>query len=625
MLSAEILKADTLLDDINALLQEDKALEAADPVAYQAKQFNPTAELDPAYDPLAKFEAQIRAFKDNNKDWNLKEYEEAHPAPKLETTADLMSAAADVEAAGGRIDAFNPWSQTMVHWEALDPTAVDLTLPAPVTTKPNWFQRNVLRQKPTTTGLAAEYKMVGAEDIETLFTDWEDDDLDALDTRINLVEDQVELNVDLFKDTTGIARQAIATGDMTLADVAKYIEVQMEEPLQDAPFKFKDTRPDFEEIKEGDLPGLDRAIDAYMDRPVDAINHPLANDPDAPKIYVESQAMVHNLTDTNTGRIYEEVPEFDFNATNIHTYPIVPDEVAAGGEVAMAEWRASLVEEPVLDAPVQYDPWGQTDPLDADDFNAIGNEDVWFYGPQETEMVEYNTTAADFETEMARSHPSYFLQQAYGEVPVVPNPLNLDGMNALTDLKVLAPPAIGNYTESAEEGMIMAGRAAAEAGEGFWSKLWGGITKVWGYVEDVASGFVMIYPNMLYETDWKQVEYEEAADKFREVQRMETVKWDNKDIWYLLFGYWYKGRCKITSPGGFYDVYHPYTGVDVTFTYMDILNFGRPIDGHHGVGNVYDGTNRVQLATMFQPMKNFIGYWLPKTGPLVPFQCKLHD
>ena len=133
--------------------------------------------------------------------------------------ADVAAEEADPAAYQANFDAFNPWSQTMVKWEALDPLKIDLARPEPLTTKPNWFQRNVLRQKPQTGGKPVDYKMFGPEDIETLFADWKDDELDQLDTRINLVEDQVELNVDLFKDTTGVARQALATGDMTLAEI----------------------------------------------------------------------------------------------------------------------------------------------------------------------------------------------------------------------------------------------------------------------------------------------------------------------------------------------------------------------------------------------------------------------
>ena len=49
------------LDEISSLLARDKQLEEADPVAWRKKQFNPTNEPDPIYDPLAKFESQLRA------------------------------------------------------------------------------------------------------------------------------------------------------------------------------------------------------------------------------------------------------------------------------------------------------------------------------------------------------------------------------------------------------------------------------------------------------------------------------------------------------------------------------------------------------------------------------------
>ena len=110
----------------------------------------------------------------------------------------------------------------------------------------------------------------------------------------------------------------------------------------------------------------------------------MATDPNAPKVFVEAQAQIHNLTDTATGRVYEPVPEFEinYNATNVHTYHIVPDDVAAAGEAAIVKWRAEQTEPwvdatpeeinewragnnleplplepaPVLDAPIQHDP-----------------------------------------------------------------------------------------------------------------------------------------------------------------------------------------------------------------------------------------------------------------------------
>ena len=48
------------IDEISALLKRDKAFQQADPDAWEAKQFNPTAAPDPIYDPLAKFESQLK-------------------------------------------------------------------------------------------------------------------------------------------------------------------------------------------------------------------------------------------------------------------------------------------------------------------------------------------------------------------------------------------------------------------------------------------------------------------------------------------------------------------------------------------------------------------------------------
>jgi hypothetical protein len=60
----DLLKADSLdksLQEIHDLLEKDKLFEASDPAKWTAQQFNPTAEPDPIYDPLAKFEAQLKA------------------------------------------------------------------------------------------------------------------------------------------------------------------------------------------------------------------------------------------------------------------------------------------------------------------------------------------------------------------------------------------------------------------------------------------------------------------------------------------------------------------------------------------------------------------------------------
>ena len=110
------------LDEISSLLARDKQLEEADPVAWRKKQFNPTNEPDPIYDPLAKFESQLRAYKEGKKEFDLEEYDRLHPAPEVERVGTLETAATDVADAGGRIDA-ERWNGT-----AVEPT--DLSLQA---------------------------------------------------------------------------------------------------------------------------------------------------------------------------------------------------------------------------------------------------------------------------------------------------------------------------------------------------------------------------------------------------------------------------------------------------------------------------------------------------------------
>jgi hypothetical protein len=210
------------LDEIATLIARDKALEEADPAAWQRKQFNPHNEPDTIYDPLAKFETQLRAYKEGKKEFDLKEYDRLNPAPVDERVGTLKTAADDVDAAGGRVNA-EQWNGT-----AVEPTDLSLQALDPFSqTKPNWFQRNILRQTEATTGTEPKFEMM---DVEDLFADWEDGELDHLQQRVNLVEDQIELRVDQFKDVALNVREQLVTGDMDLADVKEYIKTEMDEP-----------------------------------------------------------------------------------------------------------------------------------------------------------------------------------------------------------------------------------------------------------------------------------------------------------------------------------------------------------------------------------------------------------
>lgn len=260
------------IDEISALLKRDKAFQQADPDAWEAKQFNPTAAPDPIYDPLAKFESQLKAVR-QSADFSLEEYDRLHPAPDIERPSTLGAAAEDVAKAGARVDAF--------RWDTATPAAEDLSLQTVdpyMSTQPNWFQRTILRQKPTETGTKPKF---GIADVEDLFKDWEDDELDRLTEKVNLVEDQVEFNVDLFKDVALNTREQLMTGKMNLSDVTDYIKTEMERPLHDTdPFHNEHARPELEEIKEGDLPVLDNLAKTGLPDPPAKGTTFWENDPD---------------------------------------------------------------------------------------------------------------------------------------------------------------------------------------------------------------------------------------------------------------------------------------------------------------------------------------------------------
>lgn len=172
------------------------------------------------------------------------------------------------------------------------------------------------------------------------------------------------------------------------------------------------------------------------------------------------------------------------------------------------------------------------------------------------------------------------------------------------DMQVLEPGAMAAFEMDAMESGQAAARAAAEAGEGFWSTIWSGLKKAGGFLQEMASGLAFIYPQYSPPVPWKEQKLQEANEQFRQVQLAEKMKWDNVRIWYLMKGYWYSGWSSI-SPGRDYSKSHPYTCVDVKYEFMDANNYGAPKWGGTNACNVYDGTNRVQLQSRFQPMKKY--------------------
>mgnify|MGYP001320587052 CR=1 FL=1 len=207
-------------------------------------------------------------------------------------------------------------------------------------------------------------------------------------------------------------------------------------------------------------------------------------------------------------------------------------------------------------------------------------------------------------------------------MPSVSNPLDKVAMQTLTDVNVLNAVAIPGFEMELVEGARAAGQVAGEVAEGFWSSLWTGIKSAGKFMGEVAEGFAVIYPQYQPPTPWKQMEYDEAFRNFQIIQENEHMRWHNSDCWWLLSGYWYKARSKIPVEGS-YSVYHPWTSVDITYEYVDTANGGKPAEGARGNYNVYAGLNRLQLASVFQPLPNYIGYWSPAVGPLVPFKCRV--
>ena len=471
------------LDDISTLLARDKALEEADPAAWQRKQFNPANEPDAIYDPLAKFETQLRAYKEGKKEFDLEEYDRLNPAPAPEErVGTLTTAADDVSAAGGRVNA-EQWNGT-----AVEPTDLSLQALDPFSqTKPNWFQRNVLRQKEITTGTEPKFELM---DVEDLFADWEDGELDHLEQRVNLVEDQIELRVDQFKDVALNVREQLVTGDMDLADVKEYIKTEMDEPLKDFdPWRDEDgvrwddkpiTHP-LEDIAKGDLPVLDVVLETGLPDP-----------PAAGETYWEN-----NPDRGGLGRNFERMPtEQEQNAAR----PIEGDDEFKEGDGGGDPWEADDIiaelerlmepDDYVGPTEVKVDPhpddiWANEPggAVGEDPFAAIGNEDLTRFGPMTQEMVDMSKAefGSGFESYMIRNNPNYYVQQAYDMVPEVNNPISPADMNVLEyHMNVIEPGGVAAFEMDALESGQAAARIAQEAGEGFWATIWSGLKKVGG-------------------------------------------------------------------------------------------------------------------------------------------------
>ena len=180
---------------------------------------------DPILDPLAKYELQLRDSKTFNDKWGDSELRvrenrlDAQEEATLETAAD-DTVGFDRLINRGLTDGF----------DAAKGGLSDLSY-KPTYSEPNWFQRNVLRQKPQPMDepvFEIGDEMVDVEDEKRPFEDFSDAQLDELDTRIDLVESQLSTNVDTFKKVAAEAREQLDVGEMEMGDVADYINQELQ-------------------------------------------------------------------------------------------------------------------------------------------------------------------------------------------------------------------------------------------------------------------------------------------------------------------------------------------------------------------------------------------------------------
>ena len=223
-------EGDAILEGLAELLNEDY-----EPNVTTEPQAINTVD-DPIFEDLSKYEMQLRDSKTFNDKWGDAELRVRDNRASIMEEANLETAAEDTVGFDRLIN--------RGLGQGFDTAPTDLSF-KPTFTEPNWFQRNVLRQKPEQID-APEFDI---GEIERPFQDFSDLQLDQLESRINLVEDQLSTNVDSFNTVAQMARDELEVGNMRMNDVADYINQELQAG--------NERRPLLEEIMEEDITEMD--------------------------------------------------------------------------------------------------------------------------------------------------------------------------------------------------------------------------------------------------------------------------------------------------------------------------------------------------------------------------------
>ena len=217
-------EGDQMLEELARLLDEDYQPDIAPDT------INPV-EQDPILDELSKYEMQLRDSKAFNDKWGDAELRVRDNRASVMEEANLDTAAADTQ---GFDRVINRGLQ-----QGFDLAPEDLSYKVTYS-EPNWFQRNILRQKAVQNEPGPTFEIS-----DRPFQDFSDAQLDQLESRINLVENQLSTNVDQFNTVAQMARDELDTGKMNMNDVADYINQELQANSE--------RRPLLEEVAPEDL------------------------------------------------------------------------------------------------------------------------------------------------------------------------------------------------------------------------------------------------------------------------------------------------------------------------------------------------------------------------------------
>ena len=128
--------------------------------------------------------------------------------------------------------------------QGFDRATTDLSY-KPTFSEPNWFQRNVLRQKPQLDGPVFEIS-------DRPFENFTEPQLNQLKSRIGVAENQLSTNVDSFNTVAQEARQKLEVGEMRMNDVADYINQELQANNERRPLLDQE-EPLIEDIAEEDI------------------------------------------------------------------------------------------------------------------------------------------------------------------------------------------------------------------------------------------------------------------------------------------------------------------------------------------------------------------------------------